>query len=158
MDSRSGSSSPPPGDLPEGVREVVNFSQAPALILELTTDRIVAVSPAARDLLSPGGDELVGRTFEALTDDPPTGALGLLMEGRLNAYETRRQFRLRDGSTVPLQVWVRALGGSVPLRYALVVIMADGRPAGGRALPVTRGLQRRDRHDRRQPRDRPGEQ
>ncbi len=115
--------------------EVVSRSQVPALILDLASERIVAASPAARDLLSPGGEELVGRPA-SFSDDTPTGALDLLVAGRLRGYETVRPLRLSDGSTSRLPVWVRAIGEATPPRHALVVTMAHGRPAGTAACPL----------------------
>ncbi len=123
-------------ELPNGVLEVVSRSPLPALILEVPSERIVAASPAARDLLSPAGNELVGRDFESFTADAPTGALELLIAGRLNGYETIRQFHLSGGSTIQTQTWVRTIGEEIPPRNVLVV-MEGRRPLRGARSPLS---------------------
>jgi PAS domain-containing protein len=136
MVSQSGWAGPPSDEPPEGVLEVVTRSPVPALILRLPSERIVAASPAARDLLSPVRNEVVGGDFESFTADAPTGALELLIAGRLNGYEGVRRFRLRDGATEPFHFWVRAIGDEIPQRFVLVTIMVDGRPAGSAPCPL----------------------
>jgi DNA-binding CsgD family transcriptional regulator len=79
---------------------------------------------------------VVGGDFESFTADAPTGALELLIAGRLNGYEGVRRFRLRDGATEPFHFWVRAIGDEIPQRFVLVTIMVDGRPAGSAPCPL----------------------
>ena len=140
MVSQSGSSMPPTDDLLEGVMEVVTRSPVPTLILELPSERIIAASSAARDLLSPSGEDVVGRNPESFVADTSKVALELLIAGRLNGFEADLQLRLSDGSTVAVQVWVRAIGDAAPPRHALVVAMADGRPAGSAPCPLPKGI------------------
>ncbi|MGA3215075.1 MAG: LuxR C-terminal-related transcriptional regulator [Acidimicrobiales bacterium] len=129
MVSQSGSSVPPTGGPPEGTQEVVIRCPVPALILAVPSARVVAANVLARDLLS-ASEDIVGQVFESFTEDSPTTALDLLVAGRLNGYEANRLLRLRDGSTVPARVWVRAIGKEIPPRFALAVLMAGHRPAG----------------------------
>ena len=140
MVTRSGSSGPPRGGLPDGVMEIVSRSTVPALILELPSERIAAASPAAKDLLSPDGGEIVGLSPESFTQDTPTKALDLLAAGQVSGFETDRHFRLNDGSGGPARIWVRAIGEGLPPRHALVVIMAGGRPAGNIRSPFARSV------------------
>jgi DNA-binding CsgD family transcriptional regulator len=123
--------------LTEGLLDVVSRNPLPALILAVPSERIVAASPTALDLLSPPGEQLIGRNFESFTADAPTGALDLLISGRLNGFERVRQLRLSDGSLAPFQTWVRTIGEQVPVRHVLVVLTTDlmpGRPTAF-ALP-----------------------
>jgi len=108
--------------LPNGVLDVVSRNPLPALIVEVPSERVVAVSPAAQDLFSSRRRRLVGCTLESLTAETPKGALDLLVAGRLNGYEANHQFRLGDGSSVPLQTWVRTIGEEIPLRHVLFLL------------------------------------
>jgi DNA-binding CsgD family transcriptional regulator len=127
-------------ELPDGVSDVVQRSPLPALILEVPSERIVVANPAAREMLAPDGDEVVGSDIESFTADASPGVLELLIAGRLNGYETVRQFRLKEGSTVPAQVWVRGIGEEIPPRHVLVVVMEGARPAGGARPSLPQGF------------------
>ena len=119
--------------LPNGVLDVVSRNPLPALIVEVPSERVVAVSPAAQDLFSSRRRRLVGCTLESLTAETPKGALDLLVAGRLNGYEANHQFRLGDGSSVPLQTWVRTIGEEIPLRHVLFLFTTEGMPAASTA-------------------------
>ena len=134
---------------------MVSRCPVPALILEVPSARVVAANELARQLFPPG-EEIIGRVFESFTEDRPTNALQLLVARKLNGYEANRQLRLSDGATVRARIWVRAVGRDTPPRFVLAVVMAGPRPAGV-GCPF-RGDRRRDRHDRRKPRHRSGEQ
>jgi hypothetical protein len=69
------------------VLDIVSRNPLPALIVEVPSERVIAVSPAAQILFSSQRSELVGCRVEALTVDTPKGALDLLVAGRLNGYE-----------------------------------------------------------------------
>ncbi|MDT4918960.1 MAG: hypothetical protein QOH89_3660, partial [Pseudonocardiales bacterium] len=60
----------------------------PALVLEVPSERIVAASPAAADLVNPDGGVIVGHLFEEFTADHPTAGIDLFAGGRLNGFET----------------------------------------------------------------------
>jgi DNA-binding CsgD family transcriptional regulator len=105
--------------------------------MEVASGRIVVANPPARALLSPEGGELFGRGVESFTvDAPPSGALELLMSGRLNGFEAVRQLRLSDGSSMPIHTWLRTIGQELPPRHVLVIAMAEGRPAGSVHSPL----------------------
>ena len=125
-------------DHSDNVREVVSRNPLPALLLEVPSDRIVVASPAALDLFSPDDGELIGRSFESLTTDGPSGAVELLVSGRLHGYERVRQLRLSDGSSVPFRTWVRTIGEKVPPRHAFVVCSAVGTRAKEAHLDLPR--------------------
>ena len=132
MTSHSGSSFSDVA-LPSGVLDIVSRNPLPALIVEVPSERVIAVSPAAQILFSSQRSELVGCRVEALTVDTPKGALDLLVAGRLNGYEANHQFRLGDGSSVPLQTWVRTIGEEIPLRHVLFLFTTEGMPAASTA-------------------------
>jgi len=117
--------------LPDEMLEVLSRNPLPALIVEVPSARILAVSPAARVLFGQDDSSLVGHTVESLTADVPTDAFGLLIRGRLSGYETVRQYRLGDGSLVPLQTWVRTFGEEVPIRHVLFIFAAQDTATGG---------------------------
>ena len=123
-------------ELPSGVLDIVSRNPLPALIVEVPSEQVVAVSPAAQDLFSSQRRELVGCKLESLTAETPTGALDLLIAGRLNGYETNHQFRLSDGSSVPLQTWVRSIGEEIPLRHVLFLFTTDDMPAASTVLAL----------------------
>jgi DNA-binding CsgD family transcriptional regulator len=125
-------------ELPDGVLDVVSHNPLPVLILEVPSERVVAASPAAQALFSPDNSDLVGRNVGSFTADAPISAFELLSEGRLIGFERVRQFRVSDGSVVPLQAWVRAMAGEAPLRHVFVVLSAVGARTKdvGFSLPV----------------------
>ena len=83
----------------DAVRDVISSSVAPAVILELPSERIVAASTAAERLLADDG-EIVGHSLEEFAADRPTGALELVLAGRLTGYEAERVIR-RPGASSP---------------------------------------------------------
>jgi DNA-binding CsgD family transcriptional regulator len=110
------------------VLDVLNRNPLPALILEVPSERLLALSPAAQELFSVQGTELVGRSLWSVIADAPSGALEMLVAGRLNGYEAVRQVRLGDGSIVPLQTWVRTIGDESPPRHVLFVFTTEVEP------------------------------
>ena len=78
----------PPAGLLGGVLEVVSRDPFPSLILEVASQRIVAASSAARDLLSPQDRELVGRDVKSLFADPSVRAFELFHQGRLVGFQS----------------------------------------------------------------------
>lgn len=115
-------------ELDDSVRDVISHSVAPALILELPSERILAASPGATSLLTGNGGEVVGRSLEEFASDRPTGALDLLTAGKLNGYEAERVIRRPDGTAEPIRIWVRRLGEKGSPRFVLAVFAEEGRP------------------------------
>jgi DNA-binding CsgD family transcriptional regulator len=126
----------PEGKSDDAIADVVRRSAVPTLLLEVPSEKILAASSTARALLSPTGEDLAGRNLESFAADDPTGALDLLISGRLNGYEGERRLRLSDGSVVSLRFWVKAIEEAVSPRRALVVLLNDGRPAGNAPCPL----------------------
>jgi DNA-binding CsgD family transcriptional regulator/PAS domain-containing protein len=108
---------------------LVDRSPLPAVILELPSERIVAASDAAAELLTGGAESPVGRHLEEFLGDRPSGGLDLMRAGRISGYETKRTVE-RTGQ--PLQVWVRAVDAAERVTYALAVLIS----AEDRAVPL----------------------
>jgi DNA-binding CsgD family transcriptional regulator len=89
-------------------------------VIEVPSELIVAASVSAEQLLSPAGRRVVGKRLEDFLADDPTGALELLLSGRLQGYEAMRCLK-RGRDEIPFHFWVQALRDVTPPRYALVV-------------------------------------
>jgi len=108
----------------------VTGSVVPALLLEVPSEQMLAASPAAVALLSPDGAPLVGRGLEEFLGDEPSGALPLLMRGRLTGYETSREVA---GSAEALTLWLRRIDDA-PVPRHVVAILARADPDRPRLL------------------------
>jgi len=115
--------------------EAVANAPLPAAIIDVASGRMMAASPPALEMLAPGGDTVVGRTFEEFMTDQPSGALELLRSGRLQGYLTTRSLRRRQQEPIPVDVWVRALGTETPPRFA-VAVFANPATTTGALLPA----------------------
>lgn len=117
---------------------VVQGSALPAILVRLPNEEIVAASEEAGRLLIGGkAKNLIGHSAEEFAADPPSGALVLVAQGRVNGFQTSRTLRRKDGGEEPLQVWVRAGDREVPVGYA-VAILWHGRRAPWMYLPTGR--------------------
>lgn len=115
---------------------VVQRSALPALLVRVPNEEIIAASEPAGHLLIDGpGKDLVGHSAEEYSADPPSGALVLVAQGRVNGFQASRTLRRCDGTKEPLQVWVRAGDREVPVGYA-VAILWSGRRAPWMYLPA----------------------
>jgi len=81
------------------VVEVIRKSSLAALVLTVPEEVIVAASPAAVELLGSDGDGVEGRSFEEFTADEPSGALDLILAGRLQ--DTKRPANYVEMSNTP---------------------------------------------------------
>jgi DNA-binding CsgD family transcriptional regulator len=104
--------------------EVLGSSPLPALVLEIPSQRIVASSLRAAQLLDPSAGVVLGHTLEDFTSDSPPAGVDLFAGGRLNGFETIRVLRRRNGTDVTARMWVRNFNHQPPSRYVLVVIVA----------------------------------
>jgi DNA-binding CsgD family transcriptional regulator/PAS domain-containing protein len=116
-----------------GLAAAVSRSALPALLLAVPSEEILAASPSAVRLLSPHGRPVLGRSLEDFTLDETSGALPLLMAGRLNGYETPRVLDAR-GRPQPVTLWVRRTDRNEPPRHVLAVLATPGRESFG-SLP-----------------------
>lgn len=104
---------------------VIRRSSVPALLLQVPSELILAASEAAAGAVGAEASDLVGRNFEEFTTDDPTGAVELLLAGRLKGFEAERVLRLRDG-VHRIRVWVRVLEQPPPIELVLAVLWRAG--------------------------------
>jgi DNA-binding CsgD family transcriptional regulator/PAS domain-containing protein len=113
---------------------VVSRSPVPALLLQVPSELILAASDAAASAVGAKPSDLVGRNFEEFTTDEPTGAVDLVLTGRLKGFEAERLLRLRDG-VQRIRVWVRVLEQPPPIEFVVAVLWRTGSSAK-RHLPA----------------------
>ena len=136
MATDSGSSVPPADahlsaeGLARVAADVLAGSPLPALVLEVPSERIVASSPAASQLLDPDGGTVVGHSLEHFTADRPEDGIDLFAGGRLNGFEAFRVLRRPSGADLTVRMWIRRFDHQPPSRYVLVIIVADQETQG----------------------------
>lgn len=113
------------GDLSRIAADVLGNSPFPALVLEVPSERIVASSPGAQQLLDPDGGVVVGRPLEDFTADRAAPGADLFAGGRLNGFEAFRVLRRARGADLKVRMWIRAFAHQPVSRFVLVVIVAD---------------------------------
>jgi DNA-binding CsgD family transcriptional regulator len=113
------------GEFARLAARVLGESPFPSLVLEVPSERIVASSPGAQELLDPGGGVVVGRHLEQFTADRPVLGSDLLAGGRMNGFETFRVLRRPHGADLKVRMWIRTFDHQPPSRFVLVVIVAD---------------------------------
>jgi DNA-binding CsgD family transcriptional regulator len=118
------------------LEDVVVRSAFAAVLLEVPSRRVVAASPAAVRMLAPDGGDVIGRDVNDFTIGDPSGALPLLMAGRLDGYETTHEFD-RPGGGGPLTIWVRRVDDREPPRHVMAVLTAGNQTS--RLLPRAPG-------------------
>jgi DNA-binding CsgD family transcriptional regulator len=116
--------------------DALGRSRFPAFIVDVASEKILAATPAAMELLDPLGGAVVGRSFEDFAADGPTGALSLFGSGKLTGYEAARLIRRLGSEPLPVTVWVHRYGAAGTSRVVLVVIVAgDTTPTVDLHLP-----------------------
>jgi DNA-binding CsgD family transcriptional regulator len=123
--------------------EIVSKSPLMALVVELPSERILAASESAIELLSRVAEPVVGRTVTEFMTDQTTGA-DLLLTGRVHGYQTTRTLPTDNGD-VDVQLWVRGVAGEGS-PYAISVLWPGGGQCDtllpdleGEELPVAVG-------------------
>jgi DNA-binding NarL/FixJ family response regulator len=111
-------------------------SPVPAVVLEVPTERIVAVTPSGALLLDPDGGTVIGRNFEDFTTDGPSGVLDLFESGRITGYEATRTLRRTGGADVRVNAWLHRFDHQHQSRFALVVFSTDSTAVRPAALPA----------------------
>jgi DNA-binding CsgD family transcriptional regulator len=101
--------------------DVISRSPVPTLLLQVPSELILAASEPAAGAVGAHPSDLVGRSFEELSTDDPTGAIELLLAGRLKGFETERMLRLHDG-VQRFRVWVRVVEQPPPIEFVLAVL------------------------------------
>lgn len=105
--------------------------------MAVPAQRVVTASPSAAQLLSPRGESVVGRTIDDFTVAAPSGALPLLMSGRLDGYEATHELDQPGGPT-PVTIWVRRADTYDPPRHVVAVLTRPDQ-ATSRLLPKAPG-------------------
>jgi DNA-binding CsgD family transcriptional regulator len=93
------------------------------LVLEIPSQRIVAVTERASRMLEPDTGAVIGRTLESFTSDRPALGPDLLAGGRMNGFETFRMVRRRRGPDLKIRMWIRNFDHQPPSQYVLVVVV-----------------------------------
>jgi DNA-binding CsgD family transcriptional regulator len=119
------------------LESVIVESAFAAVLLEVPSRRVVAASPAAVRMLAPHGGDVIGRDVNDFTIGDPSGALPLLMAGRLDGYETTHELD-RPGGGGPLTIWVRRIDDREPPTHVMAVLTAPGHETS-RLLPGAPG-------------------
>jgi DNA-binding NarL/FixJ family response regulator len=105
--------------------EVISSSTQPVLLLDLPSTAILACSESARRLLALDGDEQVrGARLSELTEltaGSDYGSANLLLQGRLNGYQSRLRRSFAGGSE-DLTLWTRAVIESDPTAPVLAML------------------------------------
>jgi DNA-binding CsgD family transcriptional regulator len=115
--------------------DVVSKSPLHALVVELPSERILAASRPAVELLSRVAQPVVGRAVTDFTTDAASGA-DLLLTGRVDGYQTTRTLPTDQGDVV-LQAWVRGMAGEHSA-YAIAVLW-PGPGKSDTLLPLLEG-------------------
>jgi len=95
------------------------------LVLEVPSERIVASSPGAQQLLDPDGGAVLGRYLEEFTADRAVSGTDLFAGGRMNGFEAFRVLRRAHGTDLKVRMWIRTFDHQPASRFVLVVIVAD---------------------------------
>jgi DNA-binding CsgD family transcriptional regulator len=119
------------------LKRAVEQSAFPALLMEVPAQRVVAASLPATRLLDPQGESVVGRHIEEFTVAEASGALPLLMSGRLDGYEAAHELD-QPGGPVPVTIWVRRADDDDLPRH-VVAILTTTDHATTRLLPKAPG-------------------
>lgn len=105
------------------LHEVISGLDYPALIVEIPGERIVSASAAARALLAPDGNDLIGHALCEYLTAEPAEVSWLLATDRLNGYQGERS-AIAGAPGRRFELWVRAIDGQ-PDRRLFLVLLAD---------------------------------
>jgi len=109
-------------------REILNavaHTEAPVMVLQAPLLVITAASPGAHKLLDPIAQPLIGRRLKDFSDDDVSGALSLLIAGRITGYETLHKSR-STGQLIRL--WIGALPNIGPRLTVIAVLLNEVAP------------------------------
>jgi PAS domain-containing protein/DNA-binding CsgD family transcriptional regulator len=106
--------------------EAMHRNPLPLALIALDTMEFIDVNAAARRLFggNDGFEVTVDNLLEPEDEENARRALGLIAQGTIHAYETRRRLRRADGTTIAGHVWVRSLASLRP-GTALAVFVSD---------------------------------
>lgn len=118
------------GDVSRLAADVLGDIPFPALVLEIPSERIVAASPAATQLVDPSGGMIVGHLLEEFTADHPPPGSDLFAGGRLNGVETLRALRRPLGEDLTVRMWIRSFDHQPASEFVVVVLAAPASSVG----------------------------
>jgi PAS domain-containing protein/DNA-binding CsgD family transcriptional regulator len=101
----------------------VTASVHPVVLIELPSQKIVAVSDRVLAMLEATREQVVGRPASYFVAQEPSGALTLLATGRLDGAEAGRILKGPDGDILPARAWAHVLGRQRPPRYAIILLV-----------------------------------
>jgi DNA-binding CsgD family transcriptional regulator len=133
------------GDVSRLAADILGGIPFPALVLEVPSERIVASSPPATQLLDPTGGMIVGHLLEEFTADRPAPGSHLFAGGRLNGVETSRTLRRPSGKDLTVRMWIRPFDQQPSSEFVVVVLVARASsiaamaPADWRDAPAVVG-------------------
>src|SRR5262245_13420740 len=106
--------------------DAMHRNPLPLALIALDTMQFLDVNTAARKVFGAEEDDDITIANGLLPEDEANArrALALIAEGTIHAYETRRQLRRVDGTTIGGHVWVRSLAYLRP-GAALAVFVSD---------------------------------
>jgi DNA-binding CsgD family transcriptional regulator len=111
------------------ILDVISHSQAPVMVLQVPSFVITAASPGAHELLDALAQPLIGRSLMDLTEGHPSGAMALLVAGRISGFETMQVLKLTGQRR---RLWVSALPHTGPTRVVIAMLVKED--ASGRVL------------------------
>ena len=118
------------GNLSRLAADVLGDIPFPALVLEIPSERIVASSPAATQLVDPSGGMIVGHLLEEFTTDHPAPGSDLFAGGRLNGVETLRALRRPHGEDLQVRMWIRSFDDQPASEFVVVVLAVPASSTG----------------------------
>ena len=113
------------GEIARLAASVLEKIAFPALVLEAPSERIVASSPGATQLIDPEGGMIVGHLLEEFTVDRAQSGADRFAGGLVNGFETFRTLRRRVGEDARVRMWIRPFDGKPSSQFVVVVIVAD---------------------------------
>ena len=113
------------GELPihQSAIATVTASVQPVVLIELPSQKILAVSDRVLAMLEATREQLLGRPPSDFVAQEPSGALPLLATGRLDGAEAGRILAGPDGDILPVHAWAHVLGRQRPPQYAIILLV-----------------------------------
>lgn len=115
---------------------LVTSAPIPLVLIDLRRRVVVDVSEPMLALLQTSRREVAGRPVSSFSAKPAETAalLDLLVDGRLDGYQTNRKLLRGDGAVVATTIWARILDPERGRTHALLVV---GAASGADHVPAT---------------------
>jgi PAS domain-containing protein/DNA-binding CsgD family transcriptional regulator len=109
----------------QSAQVAVTESEQPAVLVELPSQEIRAVSDQVLSLLGTTREQLVGHRVNEFVAQEPSGAIALIAAGRLDGAQATRILSSPEGQVRPVQAWAHALGQRRPPSYAVILLIDE---------------------------------